>query len=269
LARKELTDAAFDDAEAALNEGEYEKVEELLGAWVVGRDADADACAYVGLARFYAGDTERARPLLEEALEHEAGGVEAEMALGACEFLGLEIDDAEKRLRNVVRREPEWGAGHYWLARLLDWEGEADQAQQHFARAARLDPEGFPEPLALSEKEFDAVLEEAILTLPPRVRKALEEVSVVVDRYPDAALLESSDERFGPDLLGLYTGTALPLRSHADSGRLPDVIHLFQRSLEVGCADRAELVSEIHDTLLHEVGHFLGLDEDELEELGL
>lgn len=269
MAREELTDAAFDEAEEALSAGEYEKVEELLSTWAECDEPDADACAYVGLARFYAGDTESARPLLEEALAHEAGGAEAEMALGACEFMALEIDEAEKRLREVVRQEPEWGAGHYWLARVLDWRGHADEASQHFTLAARLDPEGFTEPLSLSEREFDAVLEEAIRTLPPRVRSALEEVSVVVDRYPDVSLLEGPDETFGPDLLGLYRGTALPERTHADTGRLPDVIHLFQRGLEVSCADREELVAEIHDTLLHEVGHFLGLDEDELEELGL
>jgi predicted Zn-dependent protease with MMP-like domain len=274
LADEELTDATFDEAEQALSEGEYERVEELLGEWADGAEPDPDACAFVGLARFYAGDTDGARPLLEEAIALDAGGAEAQMALGGCEFLALEITEAEKRLRAVVREEPEWGAGHYWLARLLDWDARGGQARaaearEHFARAFELDPEGFPAPLRLTEDEFDAVLKEAIATLPPRIGQALEEVNIVVDAYPSAALLEGSGEPLGPDLLGLYQGTALPDRSLADTGRLPDVIHLFQRSLEVACADREELVTEIRDTLLHEVGHFLGMDEEELEELDL
>src|SRR5262249_49375759 len=111
-------------------------------------------------------------------------------------------------------------------------------------------------------------LGEAIRSLPPRVARALEEVTIAVDSYPDEAFLQGEDD-VGPDLLGLFTGTALPERHHLDSGRLPDVIHLFKRNLEVTAVDRDELVREIRDTLLHEVGHYLGLEEEGLEELGL
>jgi predicted Zn-dependent protease with MMP-like domain len=274
VARERPTDEAYDDADEALSQGEYERVEQLLGAWAADDVRDPEACALVGLARFYEGDTETARPLLDWAVEHDAGGAEAKMGLGACEFLALEIEPAEERLEEVIEEDPEWAAGHFWLARLTEWKARWDASLAHdaergFARAARLDPEGFPVPLHLSEKEFDAVLEEAIGGLPQRIAEELEDVSVVVDAYPHETLFGGGDEEPGPDLLGLYQGPSRLERSNLDTGTLPGVIHLFQRNLELTCATREELVEEIRDTLLHEVGHFLGMEEEDLEELDL
>jgi predicted Zn-dependent protease with MMP-like domain len=274
VARERPTEEAYDEADEALSEGEYERVEELLGPWAADDVRDPEACALVGLARFYEGDTEVARPLLEWAVEHEAGGSEAKMGLGACEFLALELDTAEERLREVTEEDPDWGAGHYWLGRLLEWRARwnpelAGAAEQELLHAARLDPEGYPVPPHLSEKEFDAVLEEAIDGLPPRVVRELEKVSIVVDPYPDEDLFEDDEEQPGPGLAGLYSEPTSLERSIQDSGVLPGVIHLFQRNLELTCTTREELIDEIRDTLLHEVGHFLGMEEEDLEELDL
>jgi predicted Zn-dependent protease with MMP-like domain len=274
VARERPTEEAYDEADEALSQGEYERVDELLGPWAADDVRDPDACALVGLARFYEGDTDAARPLLEWAVEHDAGGSEAKMGLGACEFLALELEPAQERLSEVVKEDPDWAAGHYWLARLTEWQARWDPelegaAAKGFARAARLDPEGFPVPLRLTEKEFDAVLDEAIRGLPPRIERELEDVSVVVGDYPHESLIEEEDEERGPGLLGLYSGPSKLERSSYDTGTLPGVIHLFQRNLELTCTTREELVEEIRDTLLHEVGHFLGMEEEDLEELDL
>src|SRR5262245_20422008 len=210
VAREKPTDEAYDEADEALSQGEYERVDELLGPWVADNVRDPDACALVGLARFYEGDTDVARPLLEWAVEQDAGGSEAKMGLGACEFLALELDSAEELLREVTEEDPEWGAGHYWLARLLEWRSRWDPelapaAEAGFARAAKLDPEGYPVPPHLSETEFDSVLEEAIEGLPPRVAHELEKVSIVVDAYPDEELVGDDDDLPGPGLAGLYS----------------------------------------------------------------
>lgn len=264
----------YQQADEALSAGDYERVCELLGERTEGGEPDPEACALVGLAHFYGGDYEDARELLEVAVRESPEDHEARAGLGACCFFALEVAEAERHLRRVVEAEPEWAEGHYWLARLLDWRSRSDpaihgEAEKQFQRAARLDPEGFPLPLELTDQEFDDVLQDAIRRLPPRIAKAVEEVTIVVDSYPDEAFLEEHGDGLSPDLLGLYTGTALPHRHHLDSGRLPDVIHVFKRNLELTCADREELIGEIRDTLLHEVGHYLGLEEDELGELGL
>lgn len=274
MEKGEAREGVYEAADEALSAGDYEDVRRLVGKWTREKPPDPEACALVGLSHFHEGDYPAARPLLEAALAAHPDDHEARGALGACAFFDLDLETAERELKRVVEAEPEWAAGHYWLARLYDWRSARDpqltaRAARHFERAARLDPEGFPAPLSLSEKEFDAVLQSAVRDLPPRIAEALEDVTIAVDAYPDARILESGDDLWGPDLLGLYTGTALPDRSHFDSGRLPDVIHVFKRNLEILCGDREELVREIRDTLFHEVGHYLGLDEEELEDLGL
>lgn len=270
----EAREEAYQEADEALSAGEFEEVRRLLGKWTRERPPDPEACALVGLSYFHEGDYPSARPLLEIGAQADPEDYETRGALGACAFFDLDLEGAERELTRVVEAEPEWADGHFWLARLLDWRSADDarlagRAAGHFRQAARLDPEGFTEPLSLSEREFDEVLEEAIRDLPPGIAAALEEVTITVDAYPDAGILEGGEDLWGPDLLGLYTGTALPDRHHLDSGRLPDVIHVFKRNLEILCADREELVREIRDTLFHEVGHYLGLDEQELLDLGL
>jgi predicted Zn-dependent protease with MMP-like domain len=274
VAGNESRETVYAEADEALSAGEYETVRELVGRWARERPPDPEACALVGLAYFHEGEYAEARPLLETALAADPRDPESRCALGACAFFALDLERAERELKGVVEAEPDWAAGHHWLARLFDWQARQDPrlarlAARHFERAARLDPEGFSVPRSLSTEEFDAVLEDAVRSLPARIARALEDVTIAVDDYPDDSLLEWGDDLCGPDLLGLYTGTALPDRHHLDSGRLPDVIHVFKRNLEIACADREELVREIRDTLLHEVGHYLGLDEDELDELGL
>jgi predicted Zn-dependent protease with MMP-like domain len=103
--------------------------------------------------------------------------------------------------------------------------------------------------------DFQAHVQAAIDDLPPEIAAALENVAVVIeDEHPDE-----------PDLFGWYDGLG-PGRDHA--GALPDRIVIYRRPLEQAFPDRQELEREIRITVLHEVGHFFGLDEDRIRELG-
>ena len=103
--------------------------------------------------------------------------------------------------------------------------------------------------------DFQAHVQAAIDDLPPEIAAALENVAVVIeDEHPDE-----------PDLFGWYDGLG-PGRDHA--GALPDRIVIYRRPLEEAFPDRQELEREIRITVLHEVGHFFGLDEDRIRELG-
>jgi predicted Zn-dependent protease with MMP-like domain len=103
--------------------------------------------------------------------------------------------------------------------------------------------------------DFKAHVQAAIDDLPPELAAALENVAVVVEE-------EHPDE---PDLFGWYDGLG-PGRDHA--GALPDRIVIYRRPLEKAFPDPQELEREIRITVLHEVGHFFGLDEDRIRELG-
>jgi predicted Zn-dependent protease with MMP-like domain len=103
--------------------------------------------------------------------------------------------------------------------------------------------------------EFEDQVETALDELPPEFAKALENVAVVVE----------DEDPHEPSLYGVYTGLG-PGRDHA--GALPDRIVIFRRPLERAFRDPEELRHQIRITVLHEIGHFFGLDEDRIRELG-
>jgi predicted Zn-dependent protease with MMP-like domain len=102
---------------------------------------------------------------------------------------------------------------------------------------------------------FEEQVDAALADLPPEFARALENVAVVIeDQNPEE-----------PDLFGWYDGLG-PGRDHA--GALPDRIVIYRRPLERAFSDPEELRREIRVTVLHEVGHFFGLDEERIDELG-
>ena len=115
----------------------------------------------------------------------------------------------------------------------------------------------------MKASEFESIVRAVMDDLPQWVRDAFDNLEVLVLDEPDAEL-----DPDGEGLLGLYVGIPLPERSIDDAGRLPDVIYLFRRPhLELGLpAD--ELRMEIARTLIHEVAHYFGIDDDYLDETG-
>jgi len=118
---------------------------------------------------------------------------------------------------------------------------------------------------------FDALLEAEIDRLPDALRELLEETPVVVEDRPsrdDLAELEPDGEP-GGDVLGLHHGVPLTERSVEAPHRMPDRIMLYREPLwRMAGGQRDRLVEQIHITLLHEIGHHFGLDEDDLERAG-
>jgi predicted Zn-dependent protease with MMP-like domain len=104
---------------------------------------------------------------------------------------------------------------------------------------------------------FEEHVERALASLPPELREAVRNVEISVeDEHPD-----------DPDLFGLYEGVPLPERGDW-AGSLPDRIRIFRRPLAASFSDPQELEGEIRITVLHELGHYFGLDEDRIDELG-
>jgi predicted Zn-dependent protease with MMP-like domain len=105
---------------------------------------------------------------------------------------------------------------------------------------------------------FDDHVRAALDSLPPEIARALENVAVVVeDEHPE-----------DPDLLGLYHGVPLPERGSGYVGHLPDRISIYRVPLEDSFPDPDELEDEIRITVLHELAHYFGIDEDRIAELG-
>ena len=117
-------------------------------------------------------------------------------------------------------------------------------------------------------KDFARTLREALLELPPMFRDALVNVAVVVEEWPPDDLLQELGIPPDDTLYGFYHGVPLPQRSVQDSGLLPDMISLYRGPLVEDFPDRGELCRQIRITLLHEIGHYFGMDEEELSRLG-
>lgn len=115
--------------------------------------------------------------------------------------------------------------------------------------------------------DFERVLRKAIDDLPEMFRKALVNVAIVVEDRPPRWLLKELGVPRGETLYGFYHGIPLPERSVQDSGALPDTISIYRVSLEEDFPDPDERADEIRITLLHEIGHYFGMDEEELAQL--
>jgi predicted Zn-dependent protease with MMP-like domain len=123
-------------------------------------------------------------------------------------------------------------------------------------------------PYKVSKKEFESLVERAISDLPQPFADFLEEVPVEIHTRPSGKLLRELGLEEDELLMGLYRGVDRTRRSVEDSGRLPDVIYIFQEDHELVCANRAQLVEEVRKTVLHEIGHHFGMSEEDLNEIG-
>ena len=114
--------------------------------------------------------------------------------------------------------------------------------------------------------DFYELVERALEGLPPELAKLLDNVAIVVDDWPDYSTpLVNRD--YGDTLYGLYEGVPLTERGAGYYGMLPDKITIFRGPLERDFR-RAELEEQIRITVVHEIAHHFGIDEDRLEELG-
>ncbi len=206
-------------------------------------------------------DAAQARALAPD--EPDAQLLEAMSAFESCEF-----GSARPLAEALVERHPQTAGAHHLLGLLDERAGDLRLADSRFARAHQLAPEDFPRAVQMSEADFDRVVQGAIDRLPPYARDALKETPVIVLPIPSENELRGGD--VAPTVLGVFSGLPLNARVGMESGdNVPATIHLFQRNLQRFAQNREELEEEIAVTLMHEVGHLLGMDEDELFRRGL
>ena len=117
----------------------------------------------------------------------------------------------------------------------------------------------------MTRERFRALVDEALATIPKDFRDALQNIAIVVEDTPTAAQLSEVGLEPPDTLLGLYEGTPLTERAWAHGNALPDKITLFQRSIEEASDDEDDTIVAIGETLIHEIGHYFGLSEEEIE----
>ena len=117
--------------------------------------------------------------------------------------------------------------------------------------------------------QFITLVRQALSDIPDPFREHLKHVDIVVKSRPNAADLEDADLAPDESMYGFYRGIPLTERDSSYGMVVPDVINIYQEPLEEDFPDHAELLAEIRITVLHELAHFFGIDDNRLEELGL
>ncbi|MGW5388208.1 metallopeptidase family protein [Nocardia sp. NPDC003963] len=110
----------------------------------------------------------------------------------------------------------------------------------------------------MSEARFEELVGDALDQIPAELTRAIDNVVILIEpRNPDE-----------PHLLGLYHGIALTERDSHYGGSLPDTITVYRDTLLEVCADESEVVEEVRITVIHEIAHYFGIDEERLHQLG-
>jgi predicted Zn-dependent protease with MMP-like domain len=122
--------------------------------------------------------------------------------------------------------------------------------------------------MKLSREKFEAAVERAIARIPAEIRDRMNNLVISVETRPSRKLLSEIGAPDDEMLFGLYDGIPLPERSAFEPPIHPDKILIFQEPLEEWCETIDELEEEIEITVVHEVAHYLGIDDERLEALG-
>ena len=120
----------------------------------------------------------------------------------------------------------------------------------------------------MNRHRFEKLVQRALAKIPQPFQQAMQNVAIVIEDWPDPEVVEEITGDPDELLYGLFSGTPLPERRFDDSGEMPAMITLYQCPLEEDFLDLEELVEEIEITLVHEIAHFMGFDEDTLKEYG-
>lgn len=113
-------------------------------------------------------------------------------------------------------------------------------------------------PVHMSEARFEELVGDALDQIPAELTRAIDNVVILIEpRNPD-----------DPHLLGLYHGIALTERDSHYGGSLPDTVTIYRDALLDVCSDESEVIEEVRITVIHEIAHYFGIDEDRLHQLG-
>ncbi len=260
LNRIEILIEEFQEHEQALDLGD-ELLERSLESGV-----EAEVYYLKAKALFYCDDLDGAYFLLRRAIK-----LEAEIAVyrgfeGQILFEQGRFEAALRALKHAFALDPESAHTLYHCALVHEQMGGYAESERYFVRAAQVAPDVYPLPIRVAPDEFQAITDDAVRSLPAIVRRHLESCAVRVAELPSLELIRR--ENVSPQVLGLFDGVPL---NEMDGGPKSetDCIWLFKRNLEKVAMTHEDLTEQIQITVQHEIGHYLGLDEEQIEQLSL
>ena len=211
------------------------------------------------------GRSDEALERIDAALRIAPGRGDALHEKGVALFDLSRFADAKAAFQKALGIQPDDAYTHQMLGLTLEQLGDPT-ADSELARAVKLAPAELTPPVLISKAEFQKEIDAVIATLSPERRTRVSQIKVEIEDLPMEEDLKAVTPPFPPTILGLYRGPVGRAPAPDDE---PSSIVLYRKNLARAVKTRVELTEQIRDTLLHEIGHLEGLDEDDLRRRGM
>ncbi len=215
------------------------------------------------------GRSDEALQQIDVAIHLAPGRGDALHEKGVALFDLSRFADAKAVLVRALAIQPDDAYSHQMMGLTLEQLGDIPAADKELAKALELAPTELTAPVLISAAEFAKEIDAIVASLPEDRKKRVRAIKLEIADLPDPADLAAVKPPFPPTILGLYRG---PVGKAAhlphEAGETPSIV-LYRKNLARAVKTRAELSEQIRDTLLHEIGHLEGLDEDDLRRRGM
>lgn len=233
------------------------------------RELAADFALLSAMAYNDLGDAKTALARAQESLEVRPNDRDAQYERAMALFELDRFSDAQAAFTRLLADEEHRAHANYHLGLLLEREGKWKDAQGHLLLAHQLSPQDFPLPVQMSAEDFKAAVTQAVAALPRDMQRDLHGVPIATEDIPREEDLVGGDPPLSPTILGLFRGPSLGDRCLPEDGDPCRSIALYRLNLERAVGSKAELLEQIRVTLLHEIGHLRGEDDQQLAARGL
>lgn len=202
---------------------------------------------------------------LDAALAAEPDDLHARYERAVALFDLCRFSEAKRAFTDVLSKNPHDAWAHHHLGLTLERLGDVAGADRELARARSEAPSEFHAPVEVSAPEFRALVDNEAKKLPPELRADLGRVDLETEDLPDLSDLTAEEPPLAPTILGLFRGAPIGEAPESEAR----AIVIYRKNLARAVASRDELIQQIRTTLLHELGHLRGEDDDALRARGL
>jgi predicted Zn-dependent protease with MMP-like domain len=185
---------------------------------------------------------------------------------GDCYRIAGCLDEAREHFRAALALDRGCADALHGVGLIHQERNEIEEMVNTWLEVRRLDLASGRYPWSISESEFEAAAETALAEIPEETRRHFENLPLVVTDYPSEDLVRDGVD---PRSLGIITGVPYGEKMSLSQGADLDCIQLYQKNIEAICRSRDEVIEEIRITVLHETGHYFGLSDDDLDDIGL